>query len=125
MATIKLSDYIMEQEVSTASCEDIVLEQLQAEINVNVALAEAYAKQILMMEYAEGYSSDLYSEADTSTDTKSSAGSKIKGLSRPSSSLVLRLQISGKRSRVSSRRILLISFATLQRLIRSMRLSRL
>lgn len=63
MATIKLSDYIMEQNVSMAECSDIVLEQLQAEINVNVALAEAYAKQILMMETA----SDYVQEADEST----------------------------------------------------------
>jgi len=55
MATIKLSDFIMEQEVSTASCEDIVLEQLQAEIDVASSLVGAYAKQIVMMEYAPEY----------------------------------------------------------------------
>lgn len=63
MATIKLSDYIMEQNVSMAECSDIVLEQLQAEIDVNLAIADAYAKQILMMEYA----SDYVQEADDST----------------------------------------------------------
>lgn len=64
MATIKLSDFIMEQEVSTASCEDIVLEQLQAEIDVASKVASAYCKQLLMLEYA------MYQEEDTQTATE-------------------------------------------------------
>ena len=56
---VTLSDYILEQEVSTASCDDIVLEQLQAQIDVNLALANAYLKEYMMLEYAS-----VYTEAD-------------------------------------------------------------
>ena len=58
---VTLSDYILEQEVSTASCDDIVLEQLQAQIDVNLALANAYLKEYMMLEYAS-----VYTEADES-----------------------------------------------------------
>lgn len=59
---VTLSDYIMEQDVSTASCDDIYFEQLAAEINVHAALANAYAKQVIMLEYTM--------EADGASDTK-------------------------------------------------------
>lgn len=52
---VTLSDYILEQEVSTASCDDIVCEQLQAEVDVCIALANAYAKEVMMLEYATVY----------------------------------------------------------------------
>jgi hypothetical protein len=55
---ITMSDYLLEQEISTASCEDIVLEQYMAEADVYTAIANAYAKEVLMLEYA----SDAYLE---------------------------------------------------------------
>lgn len=67
---VTLSDYILEQEVSTASCDEIVFEQLQAEIDVNTAIVSAYAKQLAMLEFASGYTM----EADTSTSTEQKKG---------------------------------------------------
>lgn len=64
---VKLSDYIMEQEVSTASCDDIVCEQLQAEINVLTALTNACVKECMMFEYAT-----VYQEEDEETTKKPS-----------------------------------------------------
>lgn len=66
MATIKLSDYIMEQEVSTASCDDILMEQTFAEIDVASKVCAAYCKQLMMLEYDAG----LVQEADDTTKTK-------------------------------------------------------
>ena len=43
---ITMSDYLLEQEISTASCDDIVLEQAAAEIEVSSALIDAYCKQM-------------------------------------------------------------------------------
>lgn len=69
MATIKLSDYIMEQEVSTASCDDILMEQAFAEMDVASKLFSAYHKQLLMTEMAVGYA--MESDASTtSSETK-------------------------------------------------------
>ena len=48
---IKLSDYILEQSVSTSSAIDIELEQLVAEMDVCCKLAMAYNKQFLMEDY--------------------------------------------------------------------------
>ena len=45
---IKLSDYIMEQNISEASMFDIEMEQSLAEVEVSVALCEAYFKQLAM-----------------------------------------------------------------------------
>lgn len=45
---IKLSDYIMEQNISEASMFDIEMEQALAEVEVSVALCEAYFKQLAM-----------------------------------------------------------------------------
>lgn len=48
---IKLSDYILEQSISTSSAIDIELEQLVAEMDVCCKLAMAYNKQLLMEDY--------------------------------------------------------------------------
>lgn len=52
---VTLSDYILEQEVSVSAHEDIVMEQLQAEIDVATRLIDAYSKQAIMLEYAACY----------------------------------------------------------------------
>lgn len=57
---IKMSDYLLEQEISTASCDDILLEQAAAELEVAGALVEAYAKAVVMFEYA----SEVYQEGE-------------------------------------------------------------
>ena len=45
---IKLSDYILEQSISTASIDDITLEQLKAELCVDIAINEFYIKNYNM-----------------------------------------------------------------------------
>lgn len=45
---IKLSDFILEQAISDASVDDIIIEQLSAEVDVCLALMEAYFKQYKM-----------------------------------------------------------------------------
>jgi hypothetical protein len=59
--------------VSTASCDDIALDQALAEIDVASRMFDAYYKQLLMTEYA----SDYAMEADTSdTSTKAKTDGK-------------------------------------------------
>lgn len=71
---ITMSDYLLEQEISTASCEDILVEQYAAAAEVNSAIAEAYAKEFLMLEYA----SDAYLEdADSDGEVKESKFKKF------------------------------------------------
>lgn len=65
---ITVSDYLLEQEISTASCSDIVLEQAAAEIEVYGKLFDAYVKQAIMFEYASYTESD---EESSNTDEKS------------------------------------------------------
>ena len=50
---IKLSDYILEQSISTSSAIDVELEQLVAEMDVCCKLAMAYNKQLLMEDAVE------------------------------------------------------------------------
>jgi hypothetical protein len=45
---IKLSDYILEQSISDASIDDITLEQLKAELRVDIAINEFYIKNYNM-----------------------------------------------------------------------------
>lgn len=59
---ITMSDYLLEQEISTANCGNIVMEQLQAEIDVAGAILEAYTKQLVMLEYTSD--EKFYQEAD-------------------------------------------------------------
>lgn len=76
---VTLSDYIMEQTVSPASCEDITMEQGLAEMEVYTALANAYAKQILMLEYAAEYTMEADGETATTTEaTEEKKNSKFK-----------------------------------------------
>lgn len=49
---MKLSNYIMEQEINTTSIDDIYVEQAVAELEVVSAVTEAYLKATTMMEYA-------------------------------------------------------------------------
>lgn len=71
---VTLSDYILEQEVSAASCDDITMEQGLAEMQVYAALANAYAKQFLMLEYASEYTMEADDETATQTDTANGSG---------------------------------------------------
>lgn len=75
---VTLSDYIMEQTVSPASCEDIAMEQGLAEMQVYTALANAYAKQIMMLEYAAEYTMEADDETATTTATEEKKTSKFK-----------------------------------------------
>lgn len=68
---VTLSDYILEQEVSTAECSDITMEQTLAGIDVASKLWAAYTKQIVMLEYA-----NTYMEADEQTATETKTGEK-------------------------------------------------
>ena len=61
---IKLSDFILEQTVSTASIIDIELEQAVAEVEVGSALLEAYFKQAEM--YGKVYTESLEDEVENS-----------------------------------------------------------
>ena len=61
---IQLSDFILEQEISTASASDIIVEQTLAEFEVSCALVEAYTKQLTMLQYADPDSS-FYQEAES------------------------------------------------------------
>ena len=65
---IKMSDYLLEQEISTASCNDILLEQAAAEIEVSSALIDAYCKQAVMLEYA--YMEETESESEEKSEKK-------------------------------------------------------
>lgn len=73
---ITMSDYLLEQEISTASCDDIVLEQAIAEFEVSCAIIEAYTKQFMMLEYGN----EFYQEKadDDDDDEKPGFFKKIK-----------------------------------------------
>lgn len=49
---MKMSDYILEQDISSASVMDIELQQAYAEMEVACALMDCYMKRELIMEYA-------------------------------------------------------------------------
>lgn len=70
---MKLSNYIMEQDINDVSVMDIYSEQTLAEFNVASALADAYIKQTMMLEYAaniEDVSEDFIQEATDGTKKK-------------------------------------------------------
>lgn len=50
MTTVKLSDYILEQTISTSNVSDIEIERLFAECEVQLSLLEAYTKQAMIQE---------------------------------------------------------------------------
>lgn len=56
---MKLSDYILEQDISTASIADIDFEQCFAEMNVFATALDCCMKQEMILEYATGYISDF------------------------------------------------------------------
>ena len=68
MANIRLSDYILEQQVSPASCFDVVIEEYAGAINVAAAIVNAEVKQMMMLEYASEYT--MEADDSTSTETK-------------------------------------------------------
>lgn len=73
MNIMKLSNYIMEQDINDVSVMDIYSEQAFAEFNVASALADAYIKQTMMLEYAaniEDVSEDFIQEATDGTKKK-------------------------------------------------------
>ena len=68
MANIRLSDYILEQQVSPASCFDVVIEEYAGAIDVAAAIINAEVKQLMMLEYASEYT--MEADDSTSTETK-------------------------------------------------------
>jgi hypothetical protein len=48
---ITMSNFLMENDISDACCDDIAMEQYNAEMEVLTALSEAYFKQLQMVEY--------------------------------------------------------------------------
>ena len=69
---MKISDWILEQDISTASCDDIELAQCFAEMEVLSALMECYAKQELIQEYCSGdiREFDVYMESGDEADAE-------------------------------------------------------
>lgn len=55
---MKISDYIMEQEINITSCDEIEVERCFAEMEVLGSLVECYAKHALIQEYSTGDISD-------------------------------------------------------------------
>lgn len=78
---MKISDWILEQDISTASCDDIGLAQCFAEMEVLSALMECYAKQELIQEYCSGdiREFDIYMESGDEPEEESSEGSDDSG----------------------------------------------
>lgn len=74
---MKISDWILEQDISTASCDDIELAQCFAEMEVLSALMECYAKQELIQEYCSGdiREFDIYMESGDETGAEPEEGS--------------------------------------------------
>lgn len=74
---MKISDWILEQDISTASCDDIELAQCFAEMEVLSALMECYAKQELIQEYCSGdiREFDIYMESGDEADAEPEEGS--------------------------------------------------
>ena len=60
-----LENYIMEQEINTASFSDVMLEQAIAEFEVSVAILECYQKEEVLLEYASNASEfNVFMEED-------------------------------------------------------------
>lgn len=76
---MRISDYIMEQEISTASCDDIEIAKCFAEMEVLGSIVECYAKQAMIMEYYEGDVSEfgIFQEA-TNDETNNDSDSEKK-----------------------------------------------
>lgn len=78
---ISLSNYIMEQDVSSASIDDIYEEQFAAQFDVASCIAEAYCKQLQML---EGVDDDYFTESEyfaeefDNKQTWEATGNKIK-----------------------------------------------
>ena len=76
---IKISDYIMEQEISNASVDDIELARCFAEMEVISAMINCYAKQEIITEYTSTDISEfgIFQEADGAEEAGSEeAGSE-------------------------------------------------
>jgi len=82
---MKISDYIMEQNISIASCNDIEIARCFAEMEVIGSLVECYAKQATIMEHAGCDLSDfsIFQEANSLMPT---GGSGEKGVTDGKSS---------------------------------------
>lgn len=72
---MRISDYILEQDISIATCDDIEIAQCFAEMEVMSALVECYIKQDIIQEYCSGDISefDVYMESGD-TDTSNGNG---------------------------------------------------
>lgn len=70
---MKMSDYILEQDISSASVMDIEIQQAYAEMAVASALMDCYLKQATIMEYASCDASEfgVFVESDDSTSKES------------------------------------------------------
>lgn len=63
---MKISNYIMEQEINTATTNDIEIAQLYAEMEVIGSMVETYAKHAVIMEYCSDKSEfeTIFTESD-------------------------------------------------------------
>ena len=88
---MKLGNYILEQEISSASCSDIEIAQYFAEMEVAAALLDCYVKQALIMEYStcdidefgiftEYTHEDALPNELSANKKEKSVGSKMKGI---------------------------------------------
>ena len=50
---MRLENYIMEQDINTASVADIFVEQAQAEMNVIASIVESYTKDVTMEQFIQ------------------------------------------------------------------------
>ena len=75
--TIKLSDFILEQSISDASTIDIMLEQAEAELEVSIKLAEAYAKQLTMEYITDDGKEEVVTEAKAGATDASDAETAV------------------------------------------------
>lgn len=75
---IKISDYIMEQEISNASVDDIELARCFAEMEVISAMLDCYAKQEIIAEYTSTNISEfgIFQEADGGEDNSKNQDEK-------------------------------------------------
>ena len=79
-----ISEYILEQDISTATCSDIELERSLAEMNVIAEMCRCYEKAKIFAEYASNSSvvaeCGIFLESDGSTDTVEKKNKTFKDL---------------------------------------------
>ena len=65
---MRLENYIMEQDINTASVADIFVEQAEAELNVAMSLLDATVKDLTFQEFA------VYQEGELGTAVADARG---------------------------------------------------